>query len=129
VPVAQTQTPVQTAPAGLTKDVCAQRADELGPVKLREDQVALRRGTGATKVSEIATSKAAPIEVCMPAGERAWLSSVACDDGTKPAFQRSGSVGPGGTCGSILDLYMVKCSDKQHEVFMDMYMCPPGEGI
>jgi len=98
-------------------------------VPLREDQVALRRGTGAKTFADIVTTKETPIEVCMPGGQRAWLGSVSCIDGTKPTGSgRSGSVGPGGTCGSIIDLYMVTCPEKQYEVFMDMYMCPPGEG-
>lgn len=126
--------PIADAPiapaSGLTKEVCSQRADEFGPVALRAEQVALRRGTGAKTVADVATSKSAPIEVCMPAGEREWLASVTCSDGSKPtAAQRSGSVGPGGTCGSVIDLYSVTCPDKAYEVFMDMYMCPPGAGL
>lgn len=130
-PVPVTQTPTTPpAPVGLTKEVCAQRADEFGQVPLREDQIALRRGTGAKRFADIETTKDAPIEVCMPGGERAWISSVACTDGTKPsASNRSGSVGPGGTCGSVIDLYIVRCPEKEYEVFMDMYMCPPGEGM
>jgi hypothetical protein len=118
------------APAGLTQEVCAQKPDEFGAVKLRDDQVALRRGTGVQKLSDLASTREAPIEVCSPAGQRAWLSSVTCAGGEKPAgVQRSGSVGPGGTCGSIIDLYMVGCPEKQYEVFMDMYMCAPNESL
>ena len=125
------QPPVEaTASAGLTKEVCAQRADEFGPVPLRTEQVALRRGTGATRLSDVPSSKDAPIEVCMPGGEQEWLGSVTCPDGSKSmGAKRSGSVGPGGTCGSIIDLYLVACPDKEYEVFMDMYMCPPGQGM
>lgn len=125
-----TQPTEPAAPAVLTKEVCAQRADEFGPVPLRAEQVALRRGTGAKKLGDIATTKDAPIEVCMPVGEREWLASVTCADGTAPTSrQRSGSVGPGGTCGSIIDAYIVKCPEKDYELFMDMYMCPPGAGM
>lgn len=122
--------PPPAAPARLTSDVCAQRADELGPVSLRAEQVALRRGTGARTFAEVATTKDAPIEVCMPDGERAWIASVTCTDGSAPASSaRAGSVGPGGTCGSVIDLYVVKCPEREYEVFMDMYMCPPGAGM
>ena len=125
------QPPVQTTAAtGLTQDVCTQKKGDFGPVELREDQVALRRGTGVQKLSDLATTRETPIEVCSPAGQRAWLGAVTCAGGEKPTgAQRSGSVGPGGTCGSIIDLYMVGCPEKQYEVFMDMYMCPPGQGF
>lgn len=127
VPTAETPA---TPTSGLTKEVCSQRKDELGPVALRADQVELRRGTGAKTFAEITTSKSAPIEVCMPPGEQEWLASVTCSDGSKPTeIRRSGSVGPGGTCGSILDLYNVTCPDTRYEVYMDMYMCPPDAGL
>ena len=119
-----------TAPAGLTADVCAQKKNDFGPVELRDDQVALRRGTGVAKFADLASTREAPIEVCSPSEQRAWLGGVACNDGPpKTAPQRSGSVGPGGTCGSIIDLYIVECPEKSYEVFMDMYMCPPGKGF
>ena len=127
-----TQQPPTTppAPTGLTKEVCAQRGEEFGPVPLREDQVALRRGTGVKTFADLASSKDAPIEVCMPDGEHDWIKSVTCAGGATPSSSaRSGSVGPGGVCGSIVDLYIVKCPEKEYEVFMDMYMCPPGLGI
>ncbi|MBA3503483.1 MAG: hypothetical protein M4D80_08520 [Myxococcota bacterium] len=124
------QPPTQTTATGLTQDVCAQKKNDFGPVELREDQVALRRGTGVQRLSDLASTREAPIEVCNPAGQREWLTAVTCAGGEKPTgAQRSGSVGPGGTCGSIVDLYMVGCPEKQYEVFMDMYMCPPGKGF
>lgn len=117
------------APTGLTKEVCAQRPDELGPVALQPDQVPLRRGTGVTTFADVKSSREEPIEVCMPQGERAWLHGVTCTDGSAPsAAARNGSVGAGGSCGSIIDLYTVTCPEASYEVFMDMYMCPPGEG-
>jgi hypothetical protein len=123
-------TPPPATPTGLTKEVCAQRADDFGPVPLRAEQVALRRGTGAKRITDVPSTKDAPIEVCMPGGQREWLASVTCPDESKPTnAQRAGSVGPGGTCGSIIDRYVVTCPDKEYEVFMDMYMCPPGAGI
>jgi hypothetical protein len=119
-----------TTPSGLSKEVCAQRASEFGAIPLRADQVALRRGTGAKTFADVRSTREDPIEVCMPQGERAWLKSVACADGSAPsASGRSGSVGAGGACGSIVDLYTVTCPEQQYEVFMDMYMCPPGEGV
>jgi hypothetical protein len=117
------------APTGLAKEVCAQRATEFGAVPLQADQVALRRGTGVKTFADLKSTREEPIEVCMPQGERGWITSVTCSDGSKPsASGRSGSVGAGGVCGSIIDLYTVTCPEKEYEVFMDMYMCPPGEG-
>ena len=110
---------------GLDASVCAQRADSFGPVPLNEAQLAQRRGTGATRFDLVVTTKEAPIEVCMPPGQRAWLATVSCKDGTRPtSAQRGGSVGAGGSCGSIIDLYEVVCPEKTYEVYMDMYMCP-----
>lgn len=88
------------------------------------------------------------IEVCQPAGERAYLSRLRCADGQAPRFERSGNVGPRhdikpGTPDSVLldqmdmhrplppgevdyhviDLYEVVCSDQTHEIYMDMYHC------
>lgn len=44
--------------------------------------------------TDLGASKATAIEVCMPAGQRAYLSRLRCPDGTAPGFQRSGSAGP-----------------------------------
>lgn len=80
------------------------------------------------KLSQTPSSKAAPIEVCMPGGEMEWIFNAQCDDGTNPfatldaAYEaRAGSVGAGGRNGNVLDLYEVRCPEKTYEVFMDMY--------
>lgn len=130
-PIANTQ-PAPLSPAGpptslpgLDKAACAQRADSFGPVPLDETQMGQRRGTGVSSLAMAPTTKEAPIEVCMPPGQRAWLSAATCNDGSKPtSAQRGGSVGTGGTCGSVIDVYEVVCPEKTYEVFMDMYMCP-----
>ncbi len=89
-----------------------------------------RWGTGWTQFSEVRTSKAVPIEVCHADEEYAWIASLVCDDGTRPfatpgdaARSRAGSVGGGGRCGAVLDLYVVECPEATYKIYMDMYHC------
>jgi hypothetical protein len=97
-------------------------------------------------------SKENAIEVCHPGGQRRYLSQLRCPDGQPPSFGRRGNVGsrnavkagvgddvlmsqmdarrvlgPGETDYHIVDLYEVVWSDKDHEIYMDMYHCaaPP----
>ncbi len=115
---------------GLAKSVCQQRGDTFGPVTLTAEQAALRRGASAMKFADITTTKALPIEVCNPGGQMAWLRKVTCADGSlASSTNRSGNVGPGGLCDSIIDLYVAVCPEKPYEVYMDMYMCGPGESF
>ena len=90
-------------------------------------------------------TKQRAVNVCMPDGERRFLSSLQCPDGSTPTFARRGNVGPRnpdsgeldmtamdphhvippGTVDShIIDVYDVQCSGGPSiEVFMDMYHC------
>jgi len=85
-----------------------------------------------TKYSQIETTKASPVEVCGVAGaENEWLAQVACNDGSHPIHSapeaetvRVGNVGGGGRCGSIIDLYRVKCPEKSYDIYIDGYICP-----
>jgi hypothetical protein len=62
-----------------------------------------------------------PVRVGGPAGERAYLARLRCQDGRFPEFERTGSFGIG-PWGYILDGYSVKCASGQEAmVFMDMY--------
>jgi hypothetical protein len=66
-------------------------------------------------------SKQNPVRVGGPAGERAYLARLRCEDGRYPEFEREGSAGIG-PWGYILDVYSVNCaSGQQASVFMDMY--------
>ena len=68
-------------------------------------------------------SKANPVRVHMPPGERAYLERLRCSDGNAPAFHRAGSVGTG-PFGNILDAYNVRClagMPARSTVYMDMY--------
>lgn len=90
-----------------------------------------RRGAGAKTFGEVATTKEQPIEVCGIPAEMEWLLSVTCSDGSRPFrgwdhahAARVGNVGPGGACGSIVDLYEVPCPEGTHAIYMDAYVCP-----
>ncbi|MBV8758353.1 MAG: hypothetical protein JO257_13790 [Deltaproteobacteria bacterium] len=92
---------------------------------------AKRNGAGVTKFSQATSSKERPIEVCTIAGEAEWLQELACDDGSHPIggheaaeMARVGNMGKGGRCGSIIDLYRVKCEDKTYDIYVDGYVCP-----
>ena len=82
-------------------------------------------------------SKAQPIEVCGVKGETAYLTRVTCADGSNPFggnrqrahASRTGSIGSGGLCGSIVDLYEVPCPEGSVQVFMDMYLCGPSDAF
>ena len=108
------------------------RPNMLGPVLLTDAQFKLRHGTGITSIDLLENSKARPVEVCHVRGQLAYLIALRCPDGSKPFTSprhahsnRVGNVGPGGRCGSIIDLYEVPCPDQPYKVFMDMYMCGP----
>jgi hypothetical protein len=128
--VQKTEPPIAPKPTGLEKTVCGQRPEQFGPITLNADQVPLRRGATVAKYGDIATSKEEPIEVCSPSGQAKWLQTVSCNDGSPgKGINRKGNVGKGGLCGSIIDLYVTTCPEKTYEVYMDMYMCGPGENF
>ena len=111
-------------------NVCDQRTDDFGPFTLDDTQAAARYGRGATKITDAPSTKEKAIEVCGIPASRAWLSSVTCAGGETPKqLGRRGSVGAGGRCGSIIDKYGVECPEQTYEVFIDIYMCGPGESL
>ncbi|MEP7010353.1 MAG: hypothetical protein ABJC13_08545 [Acidobacteriota bacterium] len=98
--------------------------------------------------SNVGLSRETAIEVCEPAGEKAYLARLCCPDGAVPTYERSGSVGlrnavdtkseeelarqqmleerpiaPGEADYHVVDLYDVICSDKEYGIFLDMYHC------
>jgi hypothetical protein len=90
-----------------------------------------RNGAGVTKFSQAKSTKELPIEVCTIPAEAEWLAQLSCDDGTQPIdgtqaaeMARVGNVGKGGRCGSIVDLYRVKCPEKSYDLYVDGYVCP-----
>lgn len=131
-PVAETPPPVVENDAS----ICTSRESEFGPMQLDAAQAARRRGRDTVKFSAANTTKEKPIEVCGVGKQQEWLMRAACDDGSRPfedrsqiAQSRRGNVGPGGTCGAIIDLYAATCPEKTYEIHVDMYHCGPNESM
>ena len=103
--------------------------------------------SGEPRKAEPGMSKASAIEVCAPAGERAYLNRLRCSDGSTVRYERSGSVGyrnepgeedkedvdaqmtpgpipPGQKDFHIIDRYETKCGGKPVNLYLDMYHCP-----
>lgn len=110
------------------KSPCADRPDSFGPFVLTKDQAAKRYGRRAVKLDDALTTKATPIEVCGIPMSSAWMSERKCAGGGPPKILgRVGSVGRGGRCGAIIDLYDVQCPEQLYKVFVDIYQCGPDE--
>jgi hypothetical protein len=101
--------------------------------------------------SLLGSSREHAIEVCEPAGERAYLARLVCPDNSHPAFDRIGSVGmrndfppdmseddrmkemmaamanrklePGQPDRHIIDGYSVRCGTDDRTIYLDMYHC------
>lgn len=99
-------------------------------------------------------TKGHPIEVCLPDGERHYLSRLICPSGKRPKFDRTGNVGPRTAIPSNMsqlakekmlrdsmemtplaagepdyhwiDTYDVKCGAQTTIIYMDMYHCSVG---
>lgn len=110
---------------------CGRREDPFSPVRPDPDAI-----TPSGRLAELNSSLGDPVEVCGVRGQREFLMLSQCADGSSPyassgqiASSREGSFGSGGRCGSIIDMYRVKCPEKTYEVYMDMYVCDEGESI
>jgi hypothetical protein len=117
----------QAPPPAANLRACAD-TNSMSPVGLPKAEWDKRNGAGATKFSQVKSTKDKPVEMCGISDENRWLESLACDDGSKPVAQaemvRAGNVGPGGRCGSIIDQYNVSCpGGKQYPIFIDAYVC------
>jgi hypothetical protein len=100
-------------------------------VAMPKAEWAKRNGANITKFSQARSTKDLPLEVCTIKAETELLAALACEDGTRPIdgneaaeTARVGNVGKGGRCGSIIDLYRVKCPEATYELFVDGYVCP-----
>ena len=108
-------------------------------------------GAPAVRAADFGLTREAAIEVCEPAGQRAYLASLACPDGRRPEFERTGNVGarqdlPGGLSEAdtdrllddmfskrplragepdhhIVDAYRVACGGTATTLYLDMYHC------
>jgi hypothetical protein len=115
------------------KIACAQ-PEMFGPVLVPGGTYRARTGVSASRFSDLATTKALPLEECGLKSVLRRLVSLRCDDGSNPFAgdlraahtSRAGNFGPGGRCESIIDRYDVKCPEATYQVFADMYFCTPG---
>ena len=109
---------------------CADTAT-YAPVGVSPQEFLRRKGTGIRRFSQAQSTKDQPVEVCGIPAQMEWLLAMTCDDGSRPFrsydhahSSRAGNVGPGGRCGSIVDLYEVPCPEGTYQVFIDAYVCP-----
>jgi hypothetical protein len=85
---------------------------ELGGEPPRRDRRANRHPLG---------SERNPVRANMPAGQRAYLDRLRCEDGSPPRHQRLGSAGVG-VHRNVVDIYLVQCEGLEPvEIWMDMY--------
>lgn len=105
----------------------------------------------SSKTSPLGASKESAIEVCRPAGQRAYLDRLQCADGSPVTYRRVGSFGartelpqnlsdkeqaalldkairgtplqPGEPDHHVVDGYEVSCGQAKRIVYMDMYHC------
>ncbi len=115
-------------------EITCTKPEQFGPVIVTEDQYARRRGARAARFSDEPTTLQQPIEECAVIGSLRRLLSLVCDDGSNPFRapeaahgSRAGNLGPGGRCGSVVDLYKVPCPEKTYDVHIDMYVCRDGQ--
>lgn len=108
-------------------------------------------GASAVRTADFGLTKEAAIEVCEPAGQRAYLAALAGPDGRRPQFERTGNVGArqdlpenmseadmdrllddmfskralraGETDHHIVDAYRVECGGTATTLYLDMYHC------
>lgn len=101
--------------------------------------------------SRLGESKQTAVEVCMPAGERAYISRLVCSNNQSPSFKRLGNVGernsipkdlsleqekvlleklinrtplqPGEPDYHIIDAYELVCGEEKRVIYLDMYHC------
>jgi hypothetical protein len=93
-----------------------------------------RKGANVTRYSRHDSSKESPIETCGVRGQLQWLLEAVCDDGSHPFRNlehahaaRVRSVGSGGRCDAIIDLYNVSCPEGTYDIYIDAYVCPDPE--
>jgi len=74
--------------------------------------------------------KTNPIPVCMPAGERDYLSRLRCRCGEPFMFHRKGSFGSGPDK-HVMDGYELICRNRLHHItlYMDMYHAGPSSQV
>lgn len=112
---------------------CAPPPGGYGAMTVMREIYDTRTGARATKFSELRSTQQRPLEECGIDIVLDRLATLTCDDGSNPFGgnratahdSRAGNMGPGGRCGSIIDLYEVTCPEGSYQVYADMYFCPP----
>jgi hypothetical protein len=107
------------------------RPSAFGPVFVSKEKYQSRTGSDAKTFATLVTTKDRPMEECGIPAVLEKLAWFGCNDGTNPFggksraahASRRGSVGPGGRCHSIIDVYEVRCPETMYEVFADSYVC------
>jgi hypothetical protein len=107
------------------------QTEVFAPVGLARARWERRRGAGARRYADVATTKARPVEVCGKPAQAEWLTTVTCRDGSRPfpssshaRAARLRNVGRGGRCSSIIDLFAVPCPEGTYKIYIDAYVCP-----
>ncbi len=113
------------------KKDCA-RADAYSEIHAREEVYQGRYGSSATHYSQLQTTLQRPLEECGLQSALEHLSQLACDNETQPFATlesahnaRKGSMGSGGRCASIVDVYEIVCPESRYLIHVDMYFCGP----
>jgi hypothetical protein len=90
-----------------------------------------RNGAGVTRLRDARSTAQAPIEMCGVDAANEWLTTLTCNDGSRPIkshgdaeLARAGNAGQAGRCGSFIDDYRVRCSESTYQIFIDAYICP-----
>jgi ankyrin repeat protein len=122
--------PLQCPEQAAFSSAKGEMASLMSPVLWHPADMMEQWGRGFKKFSEVETSKQVPAEVCRPDGEVEYLFELVCEDGSKPfttpeqvQAARVGSVGRGGRCGKIIDLFIIHCEEASYKVYLDMYHC------
>ena len=95
-------------------------------MKLGGILLALMAATACATVDDVSVPlglRENPVRSDMPAGERAYLNRLRCEDAAQPVYSRVGSFGDGPD-GHIIDGYQVTCpgsAPAETLIFMDMY--------
>ena len=123
-------------PSGGDSSECNSGEGPMDPNIMSDAAWAQRPIARASRFSDLSTSKERPAKTCGAGDSYSALAQLTCDDGSHPfataidaGDARVGNVGPGGQCGSIIDLYEVDCNEGKHEVFVDMYWCREGQSM
>ena len=105
----------------------SQGGDEAAIERMLAGESQMQGGELDKEVAEAASaplgSQDNPVRAHMPAGERAYLSRLRCEDGRVPSFSRVGSMGFS-RYGNIVDGYDVVCKGSAPAktlVYIDMY--------